>query len=91
MNKAVWSSILVAAMLLAVAGMAEAQQQEKIRRIGFLQSVLLFNIGSSPSVPPRTTRSRLFRGKKHRYRIPFGGRQGSSVCLSLPRNCFGYK
>ena len=36
MNKAVWSSILVAAMLLAVAGMADAQQQEKIRRIGFL-------------------------------------------------------
>jgi putative ABC transport system substrate-binding protein len=41
MNKAVWSSILVAAMLLAVAGMADAQQQEKIRRIGFLSGASL--------------------------------------------------
>ena len=30
MNKACWSSILVAAMLLAVAVMAEAQQQGKV-------------------------------------------------------------
>ena len=38
MNKAGWSSILVAAMLLAVAGMASAQSTGKIFRIGYLDN-----------------------------------------------------
>jgi putative tryptophan/tyrosine transport system substrate-binding protein len=45
MNKAGWSSILVAAMLLAVCVSAEAQQPKKIPRIGFLSP-------TSPSVSP---------------------------------------
>src|SRR6266850_2010369 len=36
MKKAGWSSILVAAMLLAVAVLAEAQQAKKVPRIGYL-------------------------------------------------------
>src|ERR1043166_6140672 len=36
MNKVGWSSILVAAMLLAVAVLAEAQQPAKVPRIGYL-------------------------------------------------------
>jgi putative tryptophan/tyrosine transport system substrate-binding protein len=36
MNKARWSSIMVAAMLLAVCVSAEAQQAKKVPRIGFL-------------------------------------------------------
>ena len=47
MNKVVWSSILVAAMLLAPAGLAEAQQPTKIPRIGFLTA------GSSSTIPAR--------------------------------------
>jgi putative ABC transport system substrate-binding protein len=39
MNKAGLSSILVATMLLAVAGMAQAQQPAKIPRVGFLAQV----------------------------------------------------
>ena len=39
MKKARWSSILVAAMLLAVAVIAEAQQAKKIPRIGFLSAL----------------------------------------------------
>jgi putative tryptophan/tyrosine transport system substrate-binding protein len=42
MNKAGWSSILVAAILLAIAVIAQAQQPTKVPRIGFL-------IASSPS------------------------------------------
>jgi putative ABC transport system substrate-binding protein len=38
MNKAGWSSILVATILLAVAVIAEAQQSTKIPRIGYLSS-----------------------------------------------------
>ena len=38
MNKAGWSSILVAATLLAVAVIAEAQQPKKIPRIGYFQA-----------------------------------------------------
>jgi putative ABC transport system substrate-binding protein len=38
MKKVGWSSILVAAMLLAVAGIADAQQPTKIPRIGFLNA-----------------------------------------------------
>jgi putative tryptophan/tyrosine transport system substrate-binding protein len=38
MNKAGWSSVLVAAMLLAVAVLADAQQAGKIFRIGFLDN-----------------------------------------------------
>jgi putative ABC transport system substrate-binding protein len=38
MNKACWSSLLVAAMLLAVAVLADAQQAGKIFRIGFLDN-----------------------------------------------------
>ena len=36
MNKVGWSSILLGAMLLAVAVVAEAQQQKKVPRIGFV-------------------------------------------------------
>jgi Skp family chaperone for outer membrane proteins len=36
MKKAGWSSILVAALLLTVAAMAEAQQPKKVSRIGYL-------------------------------------------------------
>src|SRR5258708_4334569 len=36
MKKVGWSSILVAAMLLAVAVLAEAQQAKKVPRIGYL-------------------------------------------------------
>ena len=36
MKKAGWSSILVVAVLLTVAGIAEAQQPKKIPRIGYL-------------------------------------------------------
>ena len=36
MNKGGWLSIVAAAMLLAVAVIAEAQQPKKIPRIGFL-------------------------------------------------------
>jgi putative tryptophan/tyrosine transport system substrate-binding protein len=36
MNKACWSSILVAAMLLAVTALADAQQQPKMAKIGDL-------------------------------------------------------
>jgi putative ABC transport system substrate-binding protein len=39
MKKVGWSSILVAAMLLAVAVLAEAQQPTKVSRIGFLATV----------------------------------------------------
>jgi putative ABC transport system substrate-binding protein len=42
MKKVGWSSILVAAMLLAVAVMANAQQPKRVPRIGFL-------VGSTPS------------------------------------------
>ena len=45
MKKAGWSSILVAAMLLTVGAMAEAQQPTKIPLIGSLS-------GSSPSTSP---------------------------------------
>jgi putative ABC transport system substrate-binding protein len=38
MKKVGWSSILVAAMLLAVAVLAEAQQPKKVPRIGYLSS-----------------------------------------------------
>ena len=38
MKKAGWSSILVAAVLLAVAVIAEAQQPKKVPRIGYLSS-----------------------------------------------------
>jgi putative tryptophan/tyrosine transport system substrate-binding protein len=38
MKKAAASSILVSAMLLAVAGMVEAQQPKKVARIGYLSS-----------------------------------------------------
>jgi ABC-type uncharacterized transport system substrate-binding protein len=44
MNKVGWSSILVAAMLLAVAVIAEAQQPPKVPRIGFLATVSLSTI-----------------------------------------------
>jgi ABC-type uncharacterized transport system substrate-binding protein len=47
MNKVVWSSILVAAMLLVTAGLVEAQQPTKIPRIGFLTA------GSSSTIPAR--------------------------------------
>jgi putative ABC transport system substrate-binding protein len=47
MNKVGWSSILVAAMLLVTAGLAEAQQPTKIPRIGFLTA------GSSSTIPAR--------------------------------------
>ena len=47
MNKVVWSSILVAAMLLVTAGLVEAQQPPKILRIGFLTA------GSSSTIPAR--------------------------------------
>ena len=47
MNKVGWSSILVAAMLLVTAGLAEAQQPTKIPRIGFLTA------GSSSTIPTR--------------------------------------
>lgn len=43
MNKAYWSSIMAAAMLLAFAVIAEAQQPKKVSRMGFLG-------GNSPSV-----------------------------------------
>jgi putative ABC transport system substrate-binding protein len=39
MNKAGWASIMVAAMLLAVAGIAKAQPQKKVARIGVLSPV----------------------------------------------------
>jgi ABC-type uncharacterized transport system substrate-binding protein len=39
MKKVVWSSIIVAAMLLAVAGIAEAQQATKVPRIGYLSNL----------------------------------------------------
>jgi ABC-type uncharacterized transport system substrate-binding protein len=39
MNKTAWSSIPVAAMLLAVAAPAEAQQTRTVIRIGYLSSV----------------------------------------------------
>src|SRR5437773_7775182 len=45
MKKAGWSSILVAAVLLAFAVEAEAQQAAKIPRIGYLS-------GTSPSTSP---------------------------------------
>src|SRR5215204_4796049 len=38
MTKAVWSLILVAAVLLTVAVIAEAQQPKKVSRIGYLSS-----------------------------------------------------
>ena len=38
MKKVGWSSIIIAAMLLAVAVIAEAQQSGKIFRIGFLDN-----------------------------------------------------
>ena len=41
MNKTGWSSILVAAMLLAVCVSADAQQKDKVFRIGFLDQALL--------------------------------------------------
>ena len=47
MNKVGWSSILVAAMLLVTAGLAEAQQPTKMSRIGFLTA------GSSSTIPTR--------------------------------------
>ena len=47
MNKVGWSSILVAAMLLFTAGLAEAQQPTKMSRIGFLTA------GSSSTIPTR--------------------------------------
>ncbi len=47
MNKVVWSSILIAAMLLATAGLTAAQQPPKILRIGFLTA------GSSSTIPAR--------------------------------------
>src|SRR5262249_52229849 len=36
MKRAGWSSILVAVVILAVAGLAEAQQPKKVPRIGYL-------------------------------------------------------
>jgi putative ABC transport system substrate-binding protein len=47
MNKVGWSSILVAAMLLATAALTAAQQPPKILRIGFLTA------GSSSTIPAR--------------------------------------
>jgi putative ABC transport system substrate-binding protein len=41
MKKAGWSSILVAAMLLAIAVVAEAQQPKKVPRVGYLGSLPL--------------------------------------------------
>ena len=39
MNKAYWSSIMAAAMLLAFAVIAEAQQPKKVSRMGFLGGI----------------------------------------------------
>src|SRR6266508_1261635 len=47
MKKAGWSSILVAAMLLAVAVVAEAQQTKKVSRVGFL----LQRVSPTPTTP----------------------------------------
>src|SRR4030095_5193634 len=52
MNKVGWSSLLVAAMLLAVGVTAQAQQPKKVSRIGFL-------LGSSPAAI--AARSEAFR------------------------------
>ena len=68
MKKAGWSSILVAAMLLAVAVIAEAQQPKKIPRIGYLEWSLPFRSrGPHRGVPAGTARAWLRGGEKHRH------------------------
>ena len=61
MNKAGWSSCLVAVTLLAIAVTAEAQQAKKIPRIGYLFS----SAACVGCIPARSARSRLYRGEKY--------------------------
>src|SRR5215471_601325 len=48
MKRAGWSSILVAVVILAVAGLAEAQQPKKVPRIGYSLLVLLQVFRAAP-------------------------------------------
>ena len=63
MTKTVWSLILVAAVLLTVAAIAEAQQPKKVYRIGYLSS-------SDPAAD--STRSEAVRLALHERSYPIG-------------------
>ena len=68
MKRAAVPSILVAVVLLAVAGIVEAQQPKKVRGIGFLASGSPFLYLIQPQgFPAGAPRIRLSKGCKHHH------------------------
>ena len=66
MKKVGWSSILVAAVLLAVAVLAEAQQPTKIPRIGYLAADSpSADLGPHRGIPAGSARAWVRGGEKH--------------------------